>query len=64
MQEMMPPHVRQAVDEAWVASLEQQARVWRAARSERKSATDSGVLVIHRPSRTCNRARGTSGDRR
>ena len=57
MQEIVPLH---AVDEACAAKLEQQARAWKAARSERRSATDSGVLVIHRPRRTQGTAHWTS----
>ncbi len=49
MQEFVPLH---AVDEAWAAKLEEQACAWKAARSERRSATDSGVLVIRRSRRT------------
>jgi len=49
MQQILPPHVRQAVDEAWAAKLEQQAYARKEARLERKSATDTRVPVIRRP---------------
>ena len=35
-----------AVGEAWAANLEQQVGAWKAARSERTSATEAGVLVV------------------
>lgn len=48
MQDVIPPHVRQAVDEAWASSLERQACAGRAARAERTSAAETGVFVVHR----------------
>ena len=35
-----------AVGEAWASNLEQQVGAWKAARSERTSATEAGVLVV------------------
>lgn len=51
MQEILPPHVEQAINEAWAVTLEQQAAAWKAARSESRSVTEAGVFVIRRPAR-------------
>ncbi len=48
MQEILPPHVQQAIDEAWTVNLEQQAAAWKAARSERRSVNEAGVFVVRR----------------
>ena len=52
MQQNLPPHVRQAVDEAWASRLAQQAGAWKSTRAGRTGATDTGVIVIRRPKRT------------
>jgi len=65
MQEILPSHVQQAVDEAWAVRLEQQAAVWKAARLGRGSVDQAGVLVVRRPVRgSANRAALRATDRR
>ena len=59
MQEVLPPHVQQAMDEAsdeasgeaWAVNLEQQAAAWKTARHTRKNVDHAGVLVVRRPVR-------------
>jgi hypothetical protein len=53
MQELLPPHVQQAMDEAsaWAVSLEQQAAAWKTARQTRSRVDHTGVLVVRRPAR-------------
>jgi hypothetical protein len=62
MQEILPPHARQ--EEAWAANLEQQLCAWKAARSERRSATETGVAVVRRPRRSTYDAAVRVTDRR
>ena len=64
MQEILPPHVQQAIDEAWAVNLEQQAAAWKAVRSERKSVNDGGVFVVRRPVRRSVSARSIATDSR
>lgn len=51
MQEVLPPHVQQAMDEAWAVNLAQQAVAWKTARHTRNSVDHAGVLVVRRPVR-------------
>jgi hypothetical protein len=55
MQEVLPPHVQQALDEApaeaWAVNLAQQAVAWKAARVSRRSVDHADVLVVRRPAR-------------
>jgi hypothetical protein len=51
MQEVLPSHVQQAMDEAWVANLEQQVLAWKTARHPRHSVDHAGVLVVRRSAR-------------
>ena len=51
MHELLPPHVRQALDEAWAAKLEEQANVWRNTRAERQCVSTAGILVVRRSKR-------------
>jgi len=51
MQEFLPPHVQQAIDEAWAVNLEQQAEAWKVARSRQRTVNSVGVLVVRRPAR-------------
>ncbi len=51
MQEILPSHVQQAIDEAWAANLERQAEAWKTARSGRRGINDAGVFVVRRPVR-------------
>ena len=53
MQELLPPHVQQAMDEAsaCAVSLEQQAAAWKTARQTRSRVDHTGVLVVRRPVR-------------
>ncbi len=55
MQEVLPPHVQQAVEEAsgeaWAFNLEQQVVAWKMARHARSSVDHAGVLVVRRPVR-------------
>jgi hypothetical protein len=55
MQELLPSHVQQAMDEAsgdaWAANLAQQAAAWKTARQTRSNTDHTGVLVVRRPVR-------------
>ena len=63
MQDVLPSHVQQAMDEAsgeisgeasgeaWAANLEQQVVAWKTARHARRSVDHAGVLVVRRPVR-------------
>ena len=59
MQDVLPPHVQQATDEAsgeasgeaWAVNLAQQAAAWKTARHTRRSIDRAGVLVVRRPVR-------------
>ena len=59
MQQDLPPHVRQAVEEAWATRLARQAVAWKSMRTER-SATDTGIVVIRRPKRASGAPQGKS----
>ena len=61
MQEVLPPHVQEAIDEAWAANLEQQAVAWRAARPGR-SVNEAGVFIVRRPARRSMSERGRAGN--
>ena len=45
---ILSPHVHQT-EEGWAAKLQLQIHAWSAGRSERRSLTESGVLVVRRP---------------
>jgi hypothetical protein len=64
MQEILPSHVQQVVDEAWAVRLEQQAVIWKAARLGRGSIDQAGVLVVRRPVRSRAAAALRATDRR
>gem|GEM_PF-3991856 len=51
MHQLLPPHVREALDEAWAAKLEEQANVWKNTRSERRSVLSTAIVVVRRPKR-------------
>ena len=50
MDHLLPPHVRQALDEAWAAKLEEQANVWKNTRAQRQSLI-AGIVVVRRSKR-------------
>jgi hypothetical protein len=73
MQEFLPSHVQQAMDEAsgeasgeaWAANLAQQAAAWKTARHTRSNIDHAGVLVVRRPVRhPAGRAALRATDRR
>lgn len=45
VQEILPAHVQQAVDEAWAICLEREAATWKAARRARGSVDHAGVYM-------------------
>jgi len=61
MQEILPPRVQQAIDEAWAVNLEQQVLAWKAVRSGRRSVNDAGVFVVRRPVRRSISERSKTG---
>jgi hypothetical protein len=69
MQDVLPPHVQQAMDEAsgeaWAVNLEQQVAAWKTARHTRRSVDHAAVLVVRRPVRhPASRAALHATDRR
>ena len=58
MQDNLLPYARQAPEEAWATKLERQVCAFKSARAEPRSATEAGVLVVLRPSRSNLRVTG------
>jgi hypothetical protein len=51
-QRNLPRHVVDRFERRWAQKLQEQARAWKGARAEERSATETGVPVVRRAKRT------------